>query len=203
MKNLILTLSSVLFLSSLFAQERKLTFHKSITTPFQKKYITTHEVVKGEDRKLIQFYKEDKSYKVTCAFIKSKDTSIISMPTSGTAIVKKDFKKYGKINFLLKGIKYELTIYQSYPLFEGAYKNYLFLPFGDNTSGVDTYGSGRYIDLLTTAIKNNKVTIDFNEAYNPYCAYASGFNCPIPPIENLLKTDIKAGEMNYLKVVKH
>ena len=201
MKIFILTLSSVLFLSSLFAQETNTNFHKSITTPFQKKYITTHEVVKGEDRKLIQFYKEDKSYKVACTFIKSKDTSTISMPTSGAT--KQYFKKYGKINFLLKGIKYELTIYQSYPMYEGEYKNYLFLPFGDNTSGVDTYGSGRYIDLQTTAIKNNKVTIDFNEAYNPYCAYASGFNCPIPPIENLLKTDIKAGEMNYLKVVKH
>ena len=201
MKNFILTLSSVLFLSSLFAQETKTTFHKSITTPFQKKYITTHEVVKGEDRKLIQFYKEDKSYKVACTFIKSKDTNTISMPTSGTA--KQYFKKYGKVIFLLKAKQYELTIYQSYPLYEGEYKNYLFLPFGDNTSGVETYGSGRYIDLQTTSIKNNKVTIDFNEAYNPYCAYASGFNCPIPPIENLLKTEIKAGEMNYLKGVKH
>ena len=201
MKKILLAL--IILISSQFIFAQQSNFHKSITTKFQKNYVATHGVVKGEDRKYIQFYKEDKKYAITCTFIKSTDTSIISMPTSGVAIVKKDFIRYGKIVFILNGTKHQLTIFQSSPLLEGEYKNYLFLPFGDNTSGVDTYGSGRYIDLQTTSIKNNKLVVDFNEAYNPYCAYVSGFNCPLPPKENLLKTDIKAGELNYLKVVSH
>ncbi len=81
------------------------------------------------------------------------------------------------------------------------YKNYLFLPFTDLTSGEESYGGGRYIDLETTDIFNNKVIIDFNKAYNPYCAYASGYNCPIPPRENDLPVAVKAGEMNFGKKV--
>ena len=75
------------------------------------------------------------------------------------------------------------------------YKDYLFLPFTDLTSGKETYASGRYLDLKTDEIKNGKVTLDFNKAYNPYCAYVSGvYNCPIPPKENTLGVEVKAGE---------
>jgi len=78
------------------------------------------------------------------------------------------------------------------------YKNYLFLPFTDATTGVETYESGRYIDLQTGDIKNNQVVIDFNKAYNPYCAYVSGvYNCPIPPRENHLPVAILAGEKRF------
>jgi uncharacterized protein len=78
------------------------------------------------------------------------------------------------------------------------YKNYLFLPFTDATTGIETYESGRYIDLQINDIKNNEVLIDFNKAYNPYCAYVSGvYNCPVPPKENHLIVAILAGEKIY------
>ena len=80
-------------------------------------------------------------------------------------------------------------------------KDYLFVPFGDATSGFESYGGGRYIEFYISDIKNNQVILDFNKAYNPYCAYTTGYNCPIPPLENLLIVAIPAGEKNYGKKV--
>ncbi|MEI9956742.1 MAG: DUF1684 domain-containing protein [Ferruginibacter sp.] len=98
----------------------------------------------------------------------------------------------------------QLTVYQSKSLTKNdQYKDYLFIPFTDATSGDESYGSGRYIDILTTDIKNNTVTIDFNKAYNPYCAYTTGYNCPIPPRENYLIVAVKAGEKSFAKPGGH
>jgi uncharacterized protein (DUF1684 family) len=71
------------------------------------------------------------------------------------------------------------------------YKNYLFLPFKDHTNGNGSYGGGRYLDMEVP--KGNEVEIDFNLCYNPYCAYADIFSCPIPPDENHLEVEILAG----------
>jgi len=79
------------------------------------------------------------------------------------------------------------------------YADYLFIPFTDNTSGNESYGGGRYLDYKISDIKNNKLLLDFNKAYNPYCAYTTGYNCPIPPAENDLKVAIKAGEKAFEK----
>ena len=81
------------------------------------------------------------------------------------------------------------------------YKDYLFIPFTDATNGNETYEGGRYIDILITDISNNTVVIDFNKAYNPYCCYATGYHCPIPPKENALSVTINAGEKKYTKPV--
>ncbi len=61
------------------------------------------------------------------------------------------------------------------------YKNYLFTPFTDNTSAVESCEAGRYLDCSTTDIQNGILMLDFNKAYNPYCAYVSGYDCPVPP----------------------
>jgi uncharacterized protein (DUF1684 family) len=79
------------------------------------------------------------------------------------------------------------------------YKNYLFVPFKDMTNGKETYGGGRYLDLETTDIQNDSVILDFNKAYNPYCAYSNGYSCPIPPKENHLAVSIEAGEKTFGK----
>lgn len=76
------------------------------------------------------------------------------------------------------------------------YKNNLFLPFKDHTNGETTYGGGRYINLYETEIQNEKIIIDFNKCYNPWCAYSDGYNCPIPPKENHIEMEILAGEKN-------
>jgi uncharacterized protein (DUF1684 family) len=81
------------------------------------------------------------------------------------------------------------------------YKNYLFIPFTDATSGTHTYEGGRYIDISIPEITDNKIIIDFNKAYNPYCCYTPGYSCPIPPKENALTIAINAGEMKYTKSV--
>jgi hypothetical protein len=77
----------------------------------------------------------------------------------------------------------------------GEFDGMLFLAFGDDTSADETYGAGRYLEIEQEG--ENSITIDFNLAYNPYCAYTDGFSCPFPPSGNLLKIPIRAGEMNY------
>jgi uncharacterized protein len=182
--------------ANLFAQHG--TAYINTIKTYQKKYVATHEVVKGKERKLFRFFSADENFKIPCRFESTADTAVISMKTSGKTIPQKDFKRYGKLLFTINDTVLQLTVYQSVqqnPL----YKNYLFIPFTDVTTGDETYGSGRYIDIETSDIKNNMVTIDFNKAYNPYCAYSTGYNCPIPPRENYLVVAIKAGEKTFAK----
>jgi uncharacterized protein (DUF1684 family) len=171
---------------------------------FQKNYVATHEVVKGKERIFFRFYDADEKYKVSCRFEKSNDTTIIPMKTSGTKIPQKDFMRYGKLLFTIHDTTLQLTVFQSKTLPQtDEYKNLLFVPFADATSGDETYGTGRYIDITTNDIINNTVIIDFNKAYNPYCMYSAGYNCPIPPAENYLAVAIKAGEKTFAKTTGH
>lgn len=192
----------VIILFNTIAVAQKNTAYINSINAFQKKYAATHEVVKGKERKLFRFFKADEKYKVECRFEKATDTGVISMKTSGKTIPQKDFIRYGKLIFTIHDTALQLTVYQSVQQ-NPAYKNYLFIPFTDVTTGDETYGSGRYIDIETTDIKNNTVIIDFNKAYNPYCAYTTGYNCPIPPRENYLAVAIKAGEKNFAKSLVH
>ena len=73
------------------------------------------------------------------------------------------------------------------------YKEHLFVPFRDATSGKTSYGGGRYLDINIP--KDGNVVLNFNLAYNPYCAYTNGWYCSIPPAENTLKVEVKAGLM--------
>ena len=86
-------------------------------------------------------------------------------------------------------------MYQSVDMLnDAAHKDDLFVPFTDESNYETTYGGGRYIDLSIKDIKDNRIPLDFNKCYNPYCAYADGFSCPIPPKENSLHMEINAGE---------
>ncbi len=167
---------------------------------YQRNYVTTHEVVKGSNKKYFRFYTVDEKFKVQCRFEKATDTSVVSMKTSGKTIPQKDFVRYGKIYFTVNDTALALTVYRSKALENNPqYGRYLFIPFTDVTTGDETYGSGRYIDIFTYDIKNDMVEIDFNKAYNPYCAYSTGYNCPIPPKENVLPVAVKAGEKLFAK----
>jgi uncharacterized protein (DUF1684 family) len=160
---------------------------------FQANYVETHEVVKGKDRKYFRFFPVDSAYRIIARFEKIDDTIGFTMKTSGA--VTKQYYRYGKLSFRLRDTLLELFMYQSRELMKtDAYKNYLFIPFTDITSGDESYGSGRYLDFTIGDIANNGLVIDFNKAYNPYCAYASGFHCPLPPKENFLKIRVIAGE---------
>jgi len=158
--------------------------------------------LKNEDLVNLHFFEADTSYSVLAAIEILKNEKIFKMPTyDGTS---KEFFRFAKVSFELQGKSIVMTLYKSVALAENpAYKDLLFLPFTDLTNSQQTYGGGRYIDLSSKAIKGNKIEIDFNKAYNPYCAYSDGYRCPVPPEENDLQLEIKAGEKLYTGNKKH
>jgi uncharacterized protein len=166
---------------------------------YQEDYVIHHEVVKGDDRNAMHFFEPDITFKVIADFEKKENMPWFSMPTSGKML--KIFRVYGVASFYVYDTLIKLNLYQSQSLMNSPeYKEWLFLPFTDATTGNASYHGGRYIDLKTDDIINGKVIIDFNKAYNPYCAYVSNvYNCPIPPKENQASIAIKAGEMEYHK----
>lgn len=163
------------------------------------RYVTTHEVVTGEDRQYFRFYPVDEAYKITAKLEKPANSNWFNMETSGA--VKKTFRVYAILQFTIHDTLVKLPVYQSQGLIAmEQYKSLLFLPFTDRTSGEETYAAGRYIDLSLTDIRQDSIVIDFNKAYNPYCAYVSGvYNCPVPPKENQLQVAIPAGEKIFAK----
>ncbi len=138
----------------------------------------------------LPFFPIDSTYRVQATFVRTPGQLPIYMPT--TTGSRKVYEKYGEVHFRLHGKKQMLTVYQSHTLRETAeYKDYLFLPFSDATNGHETYGSGRFMDLRIPT--GTTIELDFNKAYNPYCAYNSRYACPIPPKENRLKVAVRAG----------
>ncbi|MBI3362250.1 MAG: DUF1684 domain-containing protein [Chloroflexi bacterium] len=106
----------------------------------------------------------------------------IQMPTSTGGA--QTYTRFGKFRFTVDGQEAELTIY--------AGQQGYFLPFADALAGSETYGAGRYLE--PEPIGRGKFLVDFNYAYNPYCAYNDRWACPLPPRENRLKVPIRAGE---------
>ncbi|MCD6181482.1 MAG: DUF1684 domain-containing protein [Candidatus Cloacimonetes bacterium] len=105
----------------------------------------------------------------------------------------RDFLKWGKFSFRIGDQNCVLYAYKSHDA-----ETRLFIPFKDATSGKETYGAGRYIDLEEARDKiGTKWILDFNLATNPWCAYSKDYVCPLIPFENILKVEIKAGEKNY------
>ena len=166
---------------------------------FRTDYIQTHELLTTPEQKaFLRFYPLNASYRVVARFERYADSPWFPMATSGARY--QMHRKYGRLTFVIHDTTVRLMIYQSRELLQKAEtRNYLFVPFTDVTSGDDTYGAGRYIDCQVSDIHDGTLVLDFNKAYNPYCAYTTGYNCPIPPPENNLPVAIRAGEMNYGK----
>ena len=144
--------------------------------------------------KELDFFEIDLNYRVEAVFTRTPDEEAFAVGTSSGKT--KFLIKYGVLNFSIKGENLTLAVYQSQGLLTNPiYKDYLFLPFNDLTNGSTTYGGGRFIDL--TIPKGNTIIIDFNMAYNPYCAYSDGWNCTIPPVENNLEIEIPVGVKKY------
>lgn len=152
-----------------------------------------HTPLSGKAKKTfkgIHFYPFNEKYVVDAKFVRTPHEKPFQMSTSSG--MRKTYIKYAEVFFTIDGKEYKLNVYQSQDLLQSAdYKDYLFIPFTDATSGNETYEGGRYIDL--TMPKSNEVVINFNEAYHPYCAYTDGYNCPVPPQENTLPVKIEAG----------
>ncbi|MFD2569887.1 DUF1684 domain-containing protein [Spirosoma soli] len=162
--------------------------------------ITTSSPLKTqEDVDYLRFYAPDSTYRVTATVQLTPDAKPFEMPTySGKT---SPHVKYAVLSFSVKGKPQQLTIYRNLNLARmPQYRDYLFLPFKDATSGLATYGGGRYLDLRIGDIQDGKLMLDFNKAYNPYCAYSEGYSCPIPPKNNVLPVEIEAGEKTFGKV---
>lgn len=143
-----------------------------------------------EEFKGLEFFEIDPDYIVQAEFVRTPSESPFAMKTSSDRM--KIYVKYGELYFSLKGEDFKLNLYQNQDLVnDPEYFDYLFLPFTDLTNGDATYGGGRYIDFRIP--ESNEVTLDFNKAYNPYCAYSGNYSCPIPPKENDLPIEIIAG----------
>lgn len=181
-----------------FAFSQKKDFYTESIKAYQKIYIDSHEVVKGKDKKQFHFFPINNNYNVSAYFERKYDTIGFTMNTSAGTV--KYFYKYGRLDFMIDGKECLLYVYQGKDLMQTEqYKDYLFVPFTDLTTGNESYGSGRYLEFYKKEIENDRLQLDFNKAYNPYCAYATGYKCPIPPRENRLIVPIKAGEMNFGK----
>jgi len=144
----------------------------------------------------LDYFPPDLAYKVEARFEKLKGKKPFEIKTSNPDR-DKTFVPYAKLYFTLQGKELSLTAYRNLELPPmGEYKDHLFLPFTDLTSGESTYGGGRYIDLKIPA--GDRIVLDFNLSYNPYCAYRTdGWSCPIPPEENFLELEVLAGVKNY------
>lgn len=152
------------------------------------------EQVLNEEERLhfsgICYFAVDTNYRVTATFKKDIGKKF-KMPMSKERTVY--YRKYGTVSFRIGDSICVLNVYQNRSLKgKKAFKNYLFLPFKDGSTGIQTYGAGRYMDVYLG--KSDTLIIDFNEAYHPYCAYSDRYSCPIVPTENKISLAILAGE---------
>ena len=139
------------------------------------------------------FFPVDLKYRIKAQFTRTENSVPFDLMTSSGET--KPYRAFGNATFALNGVTYILNIYQSLDLVKTrGYEDYLFLPFHDETNGKETYGGGKYIDLRIP--DGNEIVIDFNQSYQPYCAYnAYDYSCPIVPEENFLPLRIEAGVM--------
>ena len=147
----------------------------------------------------LDFFPVDSTFIVIATLVKIANAPTFEMAT--TTDRKPLYKEYGTLNFTLKGKACELTIYRSQDdLRDEKYKDYLFLPFTDATSSNESYGGGRYMDVMTTSENTDgTIELNFNNTYNPYCAYNDKYSCPLTPRKNHLDIEIKAGIMVFEK----
>ena len=144
----------------------------------------------------LDFFDPDTNYIVKARFERTPNAIPFMLAT--TTDRKSEEVLYGIAHFKLNGKEHQLEVYQSLGLIDQEkYEDYLFLPFLDETNGEETYGGGRYIGL--TIPKTDTIVIDFNRAYNPYCAYNKKYSCPLVPRQNYLKTRVVAGVKRFDK----
>ena len=159
----------------------------------------TSSPLKDKDRKRfkgLDFFEFDSTYIVRATLKRTPDTEWFDMKTTTSRVSPE--RIYGILNFELKGQAFTLNVYQGKEtMTRDGLEDYLFLPFLDDTNGDESYGGGRYIDLRIP--EGDTIVIDFNKAYNPYCAYNDKYSCPIVPRVNYLAISIRAGVKAFEK----
>jgi uncharacterized protein (DUF1684 family) len=140
----------------------------------------------------LNYFPPDIRYKITAALTPIEEKKAVVLHTSDAK--EEHYLPYAYAEFDLDNVHNTLLILEIMEM--GPSRGTLFLAFGDDTSAKQTYGAGRYLDLKK-APGSSTITLDFNKAYNPYCAYNDNYSCPLPPTENLLHIPISAGEKSY------
>lgn len=169
-----------------FQQQLTNKFADSLQSPLKKKDLQFF--------KTLNFYPVNLNFCVEAIFKRTPNEKPFKMKTTTNRAPL--YIKYGEVTFQIKGKSCTLAVYQNIELaVEEAYKNDLFLPFVDLSSGDESYGGGRYIDLKIP--QSGTIMIDFNRSYNPYCAYNERYSCPIPPQENFIDVAILAGVKKF------
>lgn len=138
----------------------------------------------------LKFFPINEKYRVIAKVKRTPEAQPFQMKTSTSRLA--DYRKFADLVFEIDGESFSLEVYQNLRMLDDPeYHDYLFLPFTDLTNGESSYGGGRYISLSIP--DGETMEIDFNKAYNPYCAYSSRYSCPIVPRQNRLLTNIEAG----------
>ncbi len=161
-------------------------YYYPATSPLPPAKLTAFRELGGHD-----FFATDPAMRVTAELEVLPEDGRAELVTSNESTV--DYRVYGKATFRLRGEPVTLTVLQSLITDEdGNASEHLFVPFTDRTSGETTYGGGRYLDVRIPE-DPSRLVLDFNKAYQPYCAYTDGYACPVPPAENFIDLAVTAG----------
>jgi uncharacterized protein (DUF1684 family) len=136
----------------------------------------------------LKYFAPDEAFRIKATFTPIENGEVIEMQTSTDRLP--EYKRYGTLAFKLGDSDLVLTLYQNVEQ-----PDYFFCPYKDSTNGKESYGAGRYLDFTLGDLTDP--IVDFNYAYNPYCAYNKEYSCPIPPRENHLQVAIPAGEKRW------
>lgn len=142
-----------------------------------------------EDFDGLRYYPIDEDYRFELPLEEYDEKERLTVGTSTGG--EREYLRWGRFRFTIDGRRVELQAYKA-----ESDEDRLWIPFRDATSGEETYGAGRYIDLEASVHRTERGiwNLDFNEAYNPTCAYSEHYECPLPPTENWLEVPIEAGE---------
>ncbi|WP_136717558.1 DUF1684 domain-containing protein [Halorientalis salina] len=140
----------------------------------------------------LNYYPIDPDYRYELPLEEYADKAVVTVGTSSEG--EREYLAWGEFTFSVDDEQVTLVAYKSDPD-----EDRLWVPFRDATSGAETYGAGRYLDLEAAEHRTDDGTwiLDFNQAYNPTCAYADQYECPLPPTDNWLDVPIEAGEKDY------
>ncbi|WP_208103158.1 DUF1684 domain-containing protein [Flavobacterium ichthyis] len=191
---LFLLIFSTVFSQNVFVKDSVLAYQQHLNSEY--KDPEKSPLLKKDLKKFkgLNFFAANEKYFVMAKFVRTPNEKPFEMPTTTTR--KPIYVKYGEAHFELDGKKVKLDVFQSLD-YKKINPKALFLPFTDLTSGVESYGGGRYLDLEIP--ENEVIVIDFNKAYNPYCAYNHTYSCPIPPAQNDVPVEINAGVKKFKK----
>lgn len=195
MRKLIITLFSLHLCVLLSAQDNYEDSIVEARKAFNEKLLTTDYLLNGLEQQGIDslsYFPVDPNWRIEAHLIKDKGKRF-KMPTSTER--QPMYRRYGWICIKYKDKMFRLAAYQNLELKGKEYKNYLFVPFKDSNAPKLTYGAGRYVEVYKKRGEDT-ITVDFNSAYNPYCAYSHRYSCPVTPEVNHLEFPIEAGEKN-------